>query len=51
MFNRLCEIINHTGLAKNEKFKSNAKRVENVIALKTELEKKMAEIGDEPEHI
>ncbi len=39
MFNRLCEIINHTGLAKNEKFKSNAKRVENVIALKTELEK------------
>ena len=39
MFDRLCEIINNKDLAKDERFISNAKRVENVIRLKMELEK------------
>ena len=47
MFENLCETINHKTLAKNEKFLTNAKRVENVIELKNELEKIFAQNSTE----
>ena len=38
MFERMCRAINKTELYEDERFKTNPKRVENVIYLKQELE-------------
>ena len=38
MFERMCKAINKPELIEDERFKTNPKRVENVIALKHELE-------------
>ena len=38
MFERMCRAINKDELIEDERFKTNPKRVENVISLKQELE-------------